>query len=67
MENNDIYAQRSINKSILVGGILCFAVASSTTSNNGMHWYELSFIQITREKRVVFDILRNSFIHSMFV
>ena len=65
MDYHDIYAQTSIHKSILVGGILCFAVVSSTTSNNGMHWYELALIiQITR---VVFDILRNLFIHSMFV
>ena len=49
MENNDIYAQRSIHKSILVGGILCLAVVSSTKSNNGMHWYESSLIHVNRK------------------
>ena len=62
MVNHDIYAQRNIHKSILVGGILCLAVVSSTTLNDGMNWYELSLIQITSE-----NILRNLFIHSMFV
>ena len=37
METYDIHAQRNIHKSILVGGILCLAVVSSTKSNNGMH------------------------------
>ena len=49
MVNHDIYAQRNIHKSILVGGILCLAVVSSTTLNDGMNWYELSLIQITSE------------------
>ena len=50
MEYHDIYAEMNIHKSLFVGGIICFAVVSSTTSNNGMDWYELSSIQITREK-----------------
>ena len=56
MENNDIYAQRSIHKSILVGGMICFAVVSSTTSNNGKKWYEISIIHITRENNIYDEI-----------
>ena len=41
MENHDIHARRNIHKSILVGGMICFAVVSSTTSNNGKKWYEI--------------------------
>ena len=41
MENHDVNAQRNIHKSIFVGGMICFAVVSSTTSNNGKKWYEI--------------------------
>ena len=66
METHDINAQRNFPKSILVGGILCLAVVSSTKSNNGMHWYELSLIHVNMENKA-YKSIESQFIYILLL